>query len=358
MKKIKEFLRKKDVILSPKRYFVDAMSGMALGLFATLLLGTILKTIGTQAKIDFLIEMGGYAVHTSGIGMAIGIGYKLKTPPLVLFSLCSVGYAANTLGGAGGPLVVFIVAVISGEIGKLVSGETKLDILVTPLVVIFIGVGLSMLIASPVGGAVSSVGNIIMWATERQPLIMGFLIGSILGICLTLPISSAAICASLGLIGLAGGAGVAGCSAQMIGFAIFSYRDNKVGGLVSQGLGTSMLQMPNIIKKPILFLPIILISGINGAISSAIFGLEMNGAAISSGMGTSGLVGQIGVYSGWITSIEDGIKASISFNDVFGLIMISFIIPAALAFISAILLRKFNILKDGDLKLELGAEKK
>lgn len=353
LSKISFFFKKKDIEISFKRYFVDAMSGMALGLFASLLLGTILKTVGTLSNVSLFTDMGTYASACAGVAMAIGIGYKLKCPPLVLFSLTVVGYAANELGGAGGPFCVFLFAIVAAEFGKMISGQTKLDIILTPLVTIFVGVGLAMLIAQPIGEGVAHIGDLITWATDRQPLLMGILIATILGICLTLPISSAAIAASLGLVGLAGGAGVAGCSAQMIGFAVISYRENKVSGLVSQGIGTSMLQMPNIMKKPILFLPVIIISAINGAFATAVFHLEMNGAAVSSGMGTCGLVGQIGVYSGWVAKDHP-----ITGFDVFGLIMVSLVIPAVLGIIMSIVCRKLNIIKPGDLALDRPEEAK
>ena len=222
---------------------------MAQGLFASLLIGTIIKTLGQQTGLDVLVDLGSYATAMSGPAMAVAIGWALHCPPLVLFSLVTVGYSSNALGGAGGPLAVLIIAIVAAELGKAVSKETKIDILVTPLVTIFAGVGLSMLIAAPIGAAASQVGTLIMWATEQAPFVMGILVSVIVGVALTLPISSAAICAALGLTGLAGGAAVAGCCAQMVGFAVMSFQENGVGGLISQGLGTSMLQMGNIVKK-------------------------------------------------------------------------------------------------------------
>jgi len=258
---MKEFLKRKNIEISLKRYGIDALGAMAQGLFCSLLIGTIINTFGAQFHISFLTEtvatvggvsytVGGVASAMSGPAMAIAIGYALKCPPLVLFSMAAVGFAANALGGAGGPLAVLFIAVIASEFGKAVSKETKVDILVTPLVTIGIGMFLSWLIAPPLGKAAMAVGNLIMWATELQPFLMGILVSVIVGVALTLPISSAAICAALLLTGLAGGAAVAGCCAQMIGFAVISFRENKVGGLVSQGLGTSMLQMGNIVKNP------------------------------------------------------------------------------------------------------------
>ena len=250
MASFKEFLKRKDIIITPQRYLIEALGAMAQGLFASLLIGTIIKTLGQQTGLDVLVDLGGYATAMSGPAMACAIGWALHCPPLVLFSLITVGYSANALGGAGGPLAVLIIAIVAAELGKAVSKETKIDILATPLVTIFAGVGLSMLIAAPIGAAASQVGTLIMWATEQAPLVMGILVSVIVGVALTLPISSAAICAALGLTGLAGGAAVAGCCAQMVGFAVMSYKENGVGGLVSQGLGTSMLQMGNIIKNP------------------------------------------------------------------------------------------------------------
>lgn len=247
MSKFKAFLKRKDIEFSAKRYGIDALGAMAQGLFASLLVGTILSTIGTQFSIEALVTIGDFASAVKGCAMAIAIGFALKAPPLVLFSLATVGYAADKLGGAGGPLAVLLITIVAAEFGKAVSKETKLDILVTPVVTIGLGCVLSMLCAPYIGKAASAVGHAIMWATELRPFLMGIIISAIVGIALTLPISSAAICAALGLTGLAGGAALAGCCAQMIGFAVMSFRENKWGGLVSQGLGTSMLQMGNIV---------------------------------------------------------------------------------------------------------------
>ena len=259
MEKLKDFLHRKDIEISVKRYGIDALGAMAQGLFCSLLIGTIINTLGSQLHIPFLTitvatvndtayTVGGLASAMSGPAMAVAIGYALHCPPLVLFSLITVGFASNALGGAGGPLAVLFVAVLASEAGKAVSKETKVDILVTPLVTIGVGIALSALLAPALGKAAMKVGNVIMWATELQPFLMGILVSVFVGIALTLPISSAAICAALGLTGLAGGAAVAGCCAQMVGFAVMSFPENKWGGLVSQGIGTSMLQMGNIVK--------------------------------------------------------------------------------------------------------------
>ena len=352
MNQFKNFLKRKDIEISAKRYGIDALGAMAQGLFCSLLIGTIINTLGTQLNIPYLNTVGGYATSMSGPAMAVAIGYALHCPPLVLFSLIAVGNAANGLGGAGGPLAVLIIAIIAAELGKMISKETKIDILITPLVTIFVGVSLSALWAPAIGQAASSVGQLIMWATEQQPFLMGILVSVIVGIALTLPISSAAICAALSLTGLAGGAAVAGCCAQMIGFAVMSYPENKVGGLISQGLGTSMLQMGNIVKNPRIWIPAIAASAITGPIATCVFKLEMNGAAVSSGMGTCGLVGQIGVYTGWVNDIANGTKAAITAFDWIGLILICFILPSILCPFFTVILKKMGWIKEGDLKLD------
>ncbi|MCI5943618.1 MAG: PTS sugar transporter subunit IIC [Eubacterium sp.] len=349
---ILKFLKRKNIIFSVKRYGIDALGAMAQGLFASLLIGTIISTLGEQLGVEILVQIGTYAKSMAGPSMAVAIGFALQAPPLVLFSLLAVGASANELGGAGGPLSVLVIAIIAAECGKAVSKETKIDILVTPFVTIAIGVLLSMWCAPAIGAAASSVGRIIMWATELQPFLMGIFVSVVVGIALTLPISSAAICAALNLTGLAGGAAVAGCCAQMIGFAFMSYRENKVGGLVSQGLGTSMLQMGNIVKKPIIWLPPIITSAITGPIATCIFKMRMDGAAIASGMGTCGLVGQIGVYTGWMNRIAEGTKAAVTAMDWAGLVLICFVLPAVITVIIGELFRKFGLIQEGDLKLE------
>ena len=335
------------------RYFIDAMSAMAQGLFASLLIGTIISTLGTQLGIPVLDEIGGYAKSAAGPAMAVAIGYALQAPPLVLFSLVAVGGAANTLGGAGGPLAVLVLAIVAAELGRLVSRRTKIDIIVTPLVTIFSGCGLAYLIAPYIGAAASSVGSLIMWATELQPFLMGIIVSVVVGVALTLPISSAAICAALGLTGLAGGAAVAGCCAQMIGFAVISFRENGWGGFFAQGIGTSMLQVPNIIKNPRIWIAPTLASAITGPIATCVFGLQMNGDAIASGMGTCGFVGQIGVYTGWLADIAAGAKAAITATDWVGLVLICFILPALLSLVFDLVLRKLSWVKPGDMKLDI-----
>lgn len=348
-----KFFKKKDVEISLKRYGIDALGAMAQGLFASLLIGTILNTIGTQTGIEIFNTVGGYAMGASGVAMAVAIGYALKAPPLVLFSLATVGSAANGLGGAGGPLAVLIIAIIAAECGKLVSKETKIDIIITPLVTILVGVLLASWWAPAIGAAASSLGQTIMWATELQPLLMGIIVSLIVGIALTLPISSAAICAALLLTGLAGGAAVAGCCAHMIGFAVISFKENGVGGLFAQGIGTSMLQMGNIIKNPKIAIPAIVASMITGPLATCLFKFEMNGAAISSGMGTCGLVGPIGVYTGWLNDISLGLRTGITYVDWMALILVCFVLPAMISLVVAKVLRKINWIKENDLKLEL-----
>ncbi len=368
MEKLRAFLKRKDIVFSAKRYFIDAMGAMAQGLFCTLLVGTILNTIGQQFHIGFLnativtIGTGDGAVHYTigglcsamvGPGMAVAIARALNAPPLVLFSLIPVGFATNYMGVAGGPLAVLFVAIVAAELGKAVSKETKIDILVTPIVTVLVGVGFAALIAAPVGRAASAVGQAIMWATELQPFFMGIIVSVVIGVALTLPISSAAICAALGLTGLAGGAAVAGCCAQMVGFAVMSFRENRWGGLAAQGLGTSMLQMGNIVRNPRIWIPPTLAAAITGPVATCLFRLEMNGAPVSSGMGTCGLVGQIGVYTGWVNDVASGAKAAVTGMDWLGLVLISFVLPAVLTWLIAVPLRKWGWIKDGDLKLDL-----
>ena len=363
MSKITAFLRRKNVIFSAKRYGIDAMSAMAQGLFCTLLVGTILNTIGQQFGIGFLnativtvgkgegataYTIGGLASAMVGPAIALAIGYALSAPPLVLFSLIPVGFAANSMGGAGGPLAVYFIAIIAAECGKLISKETKIDILLTPILTILVGIGVAALIAEPIGAGANAMGQAIMWATQQQPLLMGILVAVLVGIALTLPISSAAICASFGLVGLAGGAAVAGCCAQMVGFAVMSFRENRWGGLVAQGIGTSMLQMPNIIKNPRIWIPPTLASAITGPLATCVFKLEMNGAAVNSGMGTCGFCGQIGVITGWA---DKGYQAGVM--DWVGLVLICFVLPAVLSWAFSLVLRKWGWIKEGDLKLQL-----
>ena len=368
MSKLQAFFKRKNVTLSLQRYGIDALGAMAQGLFCTLLVGTILNTLGQQFGIGFLNEtvvtlkqgdqmigytVGGLASALVGPGIAVAIGFALQAPPLVLFSLIVVGFAANAMGGAGGPLAVYVIAIIACETGKLVSKETRVDILVTPIVTILVGVGAASVIAAPIGAAAAAVGDFVKWATVLQPFWMGILVSVVIGIALTLPISSAAICAALGLTGLAGGAAVAGCCAQMVGFAVMSFRENRWGGLVAQGVGTSMLQMPNIVKNPKIWIPPTLASAITGPLATCLFKLEMNGAPVNSGMGTCGFCGQIGVWTGWVADVASGAKAAITAMDWIGLALICFVLPAVLSVIFCNILRKIGWIKENDLKLEL-----
>ena len=341
------FLERKDIRITFQRYAIDAMSAMAQGLFASLLIGTIFNTIGNVSGVEVFNQLGSFASAVAGPAMAIAIGFALNCPPLVLYSLAAVGYAANSAGGAGGPLAVLVVAIIASELGKAVSKETKVDILVTPAVVVGLGCGLAILAGPAIGAVASAIGSFVMWATELQPLLMGILVAVVVGVALTLPISSAAICAALGLTGLAGGAALAGCCAQMVGFAVISFRDNGWGGVVSQGIGTSMLQMGNIMRKPIIWVAPIVASAVCGPIATCVFNMHQNGAAIASGMGTCGLVGPIGLYTGWIA---DGV--AVGAFEWAGLLLVCFVLPALVSWLVALALRKAGLIVDGDMKLE------
>ncbi len=357
MEKFKETLKK-----YLHRYFIQAMGAMAQGLFASLLIGTIFKAIGMIPRLEFMAEIGGYAQAMAGAVMAAAIAYSLKASPLVIFSVAAVGHAANALGGAGGPLAVFFIAIAAVECGMLVSKKTKIDIIVTPFVTILVGGLLSLLLAPHIGTLVGYISKFIGWASLQAPLVAGIIISVVMGICLTLPISSAAICAGLTLTGsaaaigsseglsIAGAAAVAGCCAQMVGFAVISFRENRWGGILSQGIGTSMLQMPNIIKKPQIWIAPTLASAITGPLAVCVFKLRMYGAAINSGMGTCGLLGPVGMILGWIDP-ENGYKGELGLLQWIGLILICFILPAVLSFAINELLRKFGWVKTGDMKL-------
>ena len=356
MRPFKSFLKRKNIIFSARRYGIDALGAMAQGLFCSLLIGTIIRTLGQQLHIAILSDIGAYAMSVSGPAMAVAIGYALQADPMVLFSLAAVGYAANAEGGAGGPLAVLVIAIVAAECGKAVSKETKIDILVTPAVTILAGVALAKLIAPPIGNGARAFGILIDRATRLQPFWMGIAVSVLVGVALTLPISSAAICQVLTLTGLAGGAAVAGCCAQMVGFAVMSFRENRWGGLVSQGLGTSMLQMPNIIRNPRIWLPPTLVSAITGPLATCVFRLEMNGAAINSGMGTCGLCGPIGVWTGWMSPSEEAIaKGAAAMSpgafDWLGLCLICVVLPAVLAPVICQACRRRGWIRDGDLTL-------
>lgn len=350
---IRAFLTKKNVQLSPKLYFVDAMGAMALALFATLLMGNILSTLGQYTGLAVLSQASAFASQATGAMLGVAIATSLGAPPLVLCSAGVVGLAGYSLGETfliggvektltAGPAGAFFCALVAIELGKLISKQTKIDILITPFVTIMSGFLLGLLICPGIAYIMYWLGEFLNTATVMQPVIMGILISVVVGIILTLPISSAAICAMIGISGLAGGAAAAGCCAQMVGFAVISFRENKWGGLVAQGLGTSMLQMGNIIRNLRIWIPATLASAITGPLSTTVFGLECNG--VSAGMGTCGLVGPLGV----ITATAE--------RDWFfwlGLIMICFVLPALLSLLFAALLRRLGWIKDGDMKLAL-----
>lgn len=337
---IKAFLHRKNVDFSAKKYFVDAMGAMAYGLFATLLVGTILKTIGEEFDIHFLKDvLWPVAQQATGPAIAIAIAYSLGAPQLVLFSSAVVGVAAYQMGG---PLTVFITAILATEIGKLISNETRIDIVVTPMVTVLIGVLLAMIIGPTVQFLMQSIGELITLATQSQPIIMGIVVAVIVGMTLTLPISSAALCLMLELDGLAAGAATIGCCAQMIGFATISYKDNGIKGFLAQGLGTSMLQMPNIYKNWKIWIPSTLASAIIGPVAIVFF--NMKNTALESGMGTCGLVGQIGSYNAMKLETE---SSTILFN----IVLLQFLLPAMLSYFFYYLMKRRNWIKDGDLKI-------
>lgn len=332
------FLQRKGVNISVKAYLIDAMGTMALGLFASLLIGTIFSTIGDKLAIPVMTEIATYAKGATGAAMGVAIAYALKAPALVMFSAAAVGVAGNTLGG---PIGALISTIIATELGKIVSKETKVDIIITPAVTIISGSLVAMAVGPGVSAIMLGFGRIVMAATEMQPFLMGILVAVVVGIVLTLPISSAALCIMLELGGLAAGAATAGCCAQMVGFAVASFKENKTGGLFAQGLGTSMLQVPNIFKNPRIWLAPTLTAAITGPIATVVFKLQNIPAG--AGMGTSGLVGPIGV----ITAMGS------STNVWIGIIVVCFVAPAIISFAFDKLFRKIGWVKDGDQKLDL-----
>ena len=373
----KKYCKEQNIEFSVNRIFIDGLGGMAHGLFASLLIGCIINTIGMYVPLlkdivvnpwaseslagdNLLIACKTAAYAVQGAAMAAAIAYSMKAPPFVIYSCLAVGYAANALGAQGGPLAVFFVTIFAVKAGKLVSKRTPMDIIVTPFVTIVVGVLIAFLIAPPIGKLAVALGTLVMKATALQPFLMGIFVYALMGIILTLPISSAAICAGLGLVGLAGGAAVAGCCAHMVGFAVASYRENKLEGLLSQGLGTSMLQVPNLVRKPILWMPAVVASIVNGPIATVVFKLQMNGAAINSGMGTSGLCGQIGLITGWLQpTIENNPALGVNLETAYanpamnwiGLIIVSFVIPAVVALATSEFMRKKGWIQLGDYSL-------
>ena len=353
MDKVKAFLKRKDIEFSTRRYVFEALSAMATGLFASLLIGLILKTIGEQlgngigpnGVSTFLVTIGGFAMGMMGPAIGIAVANALKSPPLVLISSIAVGglgaMAWSEGGAAGGPAGAFVAVVIGVEFGKAVSKETKVDIIVTPAVTILVGGLAAMLVAPLIGSLMNGLGKIIMNATELQPILMGIIVSVIVGLVLTAPISSAALCMMLDLSGLAGGAATVGCCAQMIGFAVISFKANGVGGLFAQGIGTSMLQVPNIIRNPWILIPPTLASAIIGPIATVVF--KMTNIAAGSGMGTSGFVGQIGTFT----------SMGFSLDVLWKVILQHFVLPAILSYVFYKMLKGLGKIKDEDLKLNL-----
>lgn len=340
MERVKAFLKRKQVVISVQTYLIDALGAMAFGLFASLLIGTIFGTLGEKTGVVIFTTIAGYAKSATGAALGVSIAYALKAPTLVLFSAATVGIAGNELGGPVGALVATIIA---AELGKIVSKETPVDILVTPGVTIISGILAAQFVGPGVSAFMTAFGNLVKTATVMQPLFMGILVSALIGIALTLPISSAAICIMLSLDGLAGGAATAGCCAQMVGFAVLSFFENKWGGLLAQGLGTSMLQMGNIVRNPKIWIPPTLASMVTGPLSTMVFHLENIPAG--SGMGTCGLVGPIGIY----TAMQ-GSGNSMMWP---GILLICFVLPAVLTLFFGALCRKAGWIKEGDLKLDL-----
>lgn len=335
---VKEFLKRKDVNFTVKTYFIDALGAMAFGLFASLLIGTIFGTLGDKTQISLFNTISEYCSSATGAALGISIAYALHAPQLVLFSAATVGIAGYALGGPVGSLVATIIAT---ELGKIVSKETRIDILITPGVTIISGVLTAQFVGPGISLFMTGFGNMVKTATEMQPFFMGMLVSVLIGVALTLPISSAAICFMLALDGLAGGAATAGCCAQMIGFAVLSFPENGVGGLLAQGLGTSMLQMGNIVKNPRIWLPPTLASMVTGPMATCLF--QMKNIPAGSGMGTCGLVGPIGVY----TAMEGGNRMWLA------ILLICLVLPAILTWIFGQIFRKIGWIKPGDLKLDL-----
>jgi len=343
MNKFKEFLKRKNVEFTAKRYFITALSYMTYGLFASLIIGSILNQIGLKLEIPLLYEtIWPVARAMTGPAIAVAIAYGLEAPPLVIFASTLTGAVGASLGG---PVGAFVAAVVGTEFGKIVSKETKIDILVTPSVTIIMGCLVGQLVGAPINAFMTGFGQMIVSATELHTLPMSIIVSVLMGMALTLPISSAAIGIMLGLNGLAAGAATAGCAAQMIGFAVISFKENRWSGLFSQGLGTSMLQMPNIVRNWRIWIPAILASAITGPIATMMFKLE--NTAIGSGMGTSGLVGQFG-------TVEAMEAIGYSGATIYGpIIIVHFVLPIILTLTFSMVLRRMGWIKENDLKLEL-----
>ena len=333
-----QFLKSKGISLSPKVYFVDALSYMALGLFSSLLIGLIIKTLGQQLHIASFMEMGQFAMDPKIVGAAIGVAvaYSLKAPPLVLFSAVFAGAFGGSLGGPAGSYVTVLFAT---ELGKLIYRVTKIDIIVVPLVVILVGYYVGAFVGIPIDELMTSLGALVNWSTEQQPFLMSVLVATIMGLSLTAPISSAAIAFMLGLDGLAAGAAVVGCSAQMIGFATISYRENGISGLIAQGLGTSMLQIGNIVQNPLILLPPTLAGAVTAPIAVGVFRMTNNEAG--AGMGTSGLVGQFMAFE----------TMGFSMSTLFMVLLFHILIPATISLLCFYFMRQKGWIKTGDLLL-------
>lgn len=345
------------------KIFIDGLSGMALGLFSTLIVGTIIQQIGLFIGGSLggtLVILSKVAASLTGAGIGCGVAYKFKEPPLVVLSAATAGMvgafaakiAAGTVfvdgvihfAGPGEPLGAFVAAYAGIALGHIVSGKTKVDILVTPIVSIVFGSGVGLIVGPPISKFMAWVGSVINWGTEQQPILMGVIVSVLMGIILTLPISSAAIGIVLNLSGIAAGAATVGCCANMVGFAVASYRENKLGGLLAQGLGTSMLQIPNIVKKPVIWMPAIISSAVLGPISTKVLGMTSN--ATGSGMGTAGLVGPIMAYQTMSSTIGSG-------SALLQIVVMYFILPAALSLIVSEFMRKKGWIKLGDMKLDV-----
>ena len=338
------------------RIFIDGLSGMATGLFATLIIGTIISQVGSMVGGTvgaYLLAIGNFAKTIMGAGIGIGVACKLKSSPLVTVSAAVAGLVGAfpnlatesfVLGRPGEPLGAFIAAYIAIEIGSLVSGKTKVDIIVTPLVSIIPGAVAGFLIGQPISDAMAFIGRLVNINVEQSPIIGGIIVSVVMGICLTLPISSAAIGVSLKLSGLAAGAAVAGCCANMIGFAVASFRENKWGGIVSQGIGTSMLQMPNIVRHPLIWLPAIIASAITGPISSAV--LKMVSTPTGSGMGTAGLVGPFETFTAMTAAGTHTVVAIVE------IVAVHMVLPAVIAGAVSEGMRKLGLIKKGDMRLD------
>ncbi|MBO5198354.1 MAG: PTS sugar transporter subunit IIC [Lachnospiraceae bacterium] len=343
------------------KIFIDGLGAMALGLFATLLIGTIMEQIGNLigGQIgDMIVLISKIAQSLTGAGIGVAVAYKFKESILVTVSAASAGmigaFASKilagtvlegstvTLTGPGEPLGAFLAALAAIGVGHLVSGKTKVDILVTPMASILSGAAVGLILGPPISGFMTWLGSLINWGTEQQPFLMGIIVSVLMGMILTLPISSAALGIMLGLDGIAAGAAAIGCCANMIGFAVASYRENKVGGLLAQGLGTSMLQVPNIVKKPIIWIPAILTSAILGPVSTVV--LKMANNAKGSGMGTSGLVGQIMAYQTMAPELGPVVT-------LIEIAVMHFILPGLIAFGISEFMRKMGWIKAGDMKL-------